>query len=566
MLHSVTVLREAVPSRWIGAVLCLTLLVGREAIAGAQEAGHELGELVRLLEARDASLPPYEVEFESRSIAPESIDLEHLERAVESPGTRSWTIRWQQRRGTYSYVVNNDRTYGDSRRVHAIWDGATFRQLTTFPAEANPKNPSRDETTPTLVIKRAVDDDSYYDHRPAQRGGLESPFRPWSAEIKGRKLVRVCGRERLGDRDCLKIAFENGPPPSPGEPLVAPLVYWFDDRDSLLAIRSQYCVRVGDMSKATRPSARLAVELDGVAYETSFVRAIYGFHGRPPRLVLPHHVVQVWFDSATGGIQSASVTTFDPSSLRIDDELDPSLTELTVPEGTRIVDARDFSVSVATASGPVPAIDREFRECAESVAREDGVSIGPWPALDVARAPNGCGAFALALAATLHGVPTLPDTVTAQLPEGERMSGRATAASLVDAARSLGLFAVAIEARADTLTLLPRNFLALVKTPSRDGNEHGPEHWVVAAPVSGNSIRVVSPPEPAGVVPLERFESTWTGACLVLTRDAPFELPAPPLRRRVALGAGILLTAAGVLVLVLRRRLRRAESHAGLAA
>lgn len=519
-------------------------------------------DLARLLEARDAATPTYQVKHEVRSLRADELDAGRLDAAPSRAGEMRLRLLWQVRGDRYAVKALQDETDPEHRTFHAVWDGATFRKLLRGAPRSGGAIGSPGGAPPGEVLSITGEENDFLHSMHPERFGRQSALEPWPVHLRRCRSLRILGRERAAGRDCLRIAYENGPPPSPGEPYRAPVVVWFDDRETLLAVKQVQFGRRRDGSADRRASAALAMDLNGQRYEPLSVKETIDVHGRPPALHLPHHVVRIEFDWETGSLGNAELHTFEPSSLRVADEIDTSLFTIPVADGTRVADGRTHSLSISRGGSLVPALDDGFRSVAEAVAREDGVSLAAWPDAGASPETNGCGALALALAATLLGKPTLPDFVTALLPKEERESHRATVASLASVARTLGLHAVALEAKPGFLDRLPRNFLTLVETPALDGTRHGPLHWVVAAPVDYAKIRIVCPPEPPVTVPRDRFERLWTGACVVLTMDAPFPLANDPAWRRAAPVVGAALVLLGMALLTVRRA-RDTGAHDG---
>jgi hypothetical protein len=467
-------------------------------------------ELVRLLKARDAATPLFETAFQIRVLNKGSLS-EFLNPNTDraSSSQLAVSVRWQTSCAGFAAVTID---HSNNSRTLASWDGVTFSKLTTI-VVGNPTSPSHKVGPDTFLIRGTLEP-WYVSIRPG-RFGLEHATRTWQEVLSKSSGVRILGRETVSGRDCLKVVYDNAPPSEPHQRYQSPEVVWFDDNDTMIAIKFvAYALIPPDSSIHSNTEQ---IVLDGMTYYPHYLEHLLSVNKVSSRLVLAKDVLRVFMDSRTQEVIKAELFTFNSPSVQGFESMDKELARLALVEGTRVVDERFDQRFVVQGGAWVPAEEYEFRACVESLAKQDGARLPRWNQYAEPRERNSCGPLALAAASALSGIATSPDAITRLLPGDERLEGRASLDSLERAARSLGLYTAKVRLR-QLEDVTSRYTLTLIDTNFSESRPHKHMHWVIATPVDAG-IRLVSPPTPPKVLSRNAFDRTWTHVCLVVSRD-----------------------------------------------
>lgn len=117
-----------------------------------------------------------------------------------------------------------------------------------------------------------------------------------------------------------------------------------------------------------------------------------------------------------------------------------------------------------------------------------------------------CGPEALTALAAAHGVATSVDAIRSSLAPDRR---GASLLELVEAARAIGLDALAVETGVDHLDDLPLPFVAHV-----DGH-----HWVLVRSLAEDAVVLEDPHDGPQATRRSVFAQRWSGFALVVQSD-----------------------------------------------
>lgn len=455
------------------------------------------GQLLDLLRHRDSSLSSLQVAFHSSLRREPSGERYGSDESTICEGRYSMSGRAV----ALSYSEFEGGQLVESHE--ALWDGTILTQLTRHGSQSH-----AGEWRAVKHIQPAITS-AVRTYFPLQFG-LTFFDEPWPTVLSRSPALQVLPREPIDGRDCFHIVFDCGP--SANKQLGYPVEVWFDDKSSLLAVRTIVYSPTGQ-SEASGGSAR-TIDWGGRAFVSE----------------LEWRLVEV-LETDTGyaipkvGVQTAQdgyvvTTRVEPSSIVHGAGLFE--VDLSVPPKTVLVDSHSRQTSALDSSGQALSIgDAALWQSVHLACRTFGYAEIDDAPSHVALDKSACGPNALYFCLRVLGHDrSLSDVLSAFPGLDPNTGGETSLQSLAVAAEGFGLDVACVDADASFLRTL--RGIAIAQTtgsfvPVGDwpASEY---HFVAAGVAKDGQVWVFEPPFRPSRVSIEEFAKRWTGRTLLLDR------------------------------------------------
>jgi hypothetical protein len=376
--------------------------------------------------------------------------------------------------------------------------------------------------------------------------GLRHGHNAWPRYIQNYNDADVLGREHVGPTDCLKVVLvpRTRAPAMGAEPGIA--LVWFDDRHSLLAVKSQVLTPASEWSTEQRGAA----EKDG---------RIFSWNGREylafveARVLESQRVTDISWIPTLGYIQYpcmprsiVSIVTCDASSF--DGRAEESSFSLPITDGALVQDLTLGQVfNYSREFGRIDHYDYSFYKGLLHFAPGRGEPLRP-EALEISR--RSCGTVALLFISRLVGKPASPTAIDQYISGHHYKQDWMSLAELSDALDHVGVPNTV--ARLNAGDLCKDGTLACI--PVRWSAKKTSLHYVIARRQE-QQIELLSPGTRPRMLSEEYLTKFWDGAAILFTTSGAAPVAMEGVR---ASGMGALCIGVGAMCLgVLWTRRRR---------